>query len=295
MSRPSTSSGAPEQNPLSGGCPVAHHGAASTAAAAASPAALPVGHPSVPHNKLAAGCPIAHGPPGTVVGAHEPRAVDAPHSAAAGSTKHPFQLRQQSDLSAQLPADGEEVPSNSIPAAGRGNSDDGKEWLNPSANQLFRALARKEKPIEPTDANAVAAVHVAVTDNTWSCIMEYEKLHAESEKHIHTQHTRTPRSCVWSCDASHSDRSIRHSTAGRGESLTLPPSTPLTTRSTFLQTCCSEFLFPFMFRSCPKPTLARFQGMDGIYSIKAKIMMNLWYVVDTHTTHTTSTHTHTST
>lgn len=43
--------------------------------------------------------------------------------------------------------------------------------------QLFRALMRKEKPIEAADASAVAAVHVAVTDNTWQCIMEYEKLH----------------------------------------------------------------------------------------------------------------------
>ncbi len=46
--------------------------------------------------------------------------------------------------------------------------------------QLFRALMRKEKPIEAGDASAVAAVHVAVTDNTWQCIMEYEKLHAKS-------------------------------------------------------------------------------------------------------------------
>ena len=43
--------------------------------------------------------------------------------------------------------------------------------------QLFRALMRKDKPIEAGDASAVAAVHVAVTDNTWQCIMEYEKLH----------------------------------------------------------------------------------------------------------------------
>lgn len=46
--------------------------------------------------------------------------------------------------------------------------------------QLFRALMRKDKPIEAADASAVAAVHVAVTDNTWNCIMEYEKLHAKS-------------------------------------------------------------------------------------------------------------------
>ena len=113
---------------------------------------------------------------------------DSPHSAASSvlkpGTKHPFQLshhQQPSALNAELPESGEMVPPNSIPAAGRGNSDDGKEWLNPSANQLYRALARKEKPIEPSDAGSVAAVHVAVTDNTWKCIMEYEQLHAKSD------------------------------------------------------------------------------------------------------------------
>ena len=74
--------------------------------------------------------------------------------------------------------------------------------------QLFRALMRKDKPIEAADASSVAAVHVGVTDNTWQCILEYEKLHA---------------------------------------------------------------------KSCPQgPSLARFQGMDGIYSFKAQLMMRLW-------------------
>eukprot|EP00468_Gymnochlora_sp_CCMP2014_P011745 CAMPEP_0167758436 /NCGR_PEP_ID=MMETSP0110_2-20121227/10466_1 /TAXON_ID=629695 /ORGANISM="Gymnochlora sp., Strain CCMP2014" /LENGTH=184 /DNA_ID=CAMNT_0007644709 /DNA_START=45 /DNA_END=599 /DNA_ORIENTATION=+ len=69
------------------------------------------------------------------------------------------------------------VPSASIPASGRGNSEDGKEWLNPSPNQLYRALKRKKKPIATEDSIDVADVHTAVTDGTWKCIMEYEKLH----------------------------------------------------------------------------------------------------------------------
>jgi len=148
------------------------------------------------------GCPVAHG-------RSEPAASGSARpasSGAAAAAAHPFQQRQQ-HFPGLLP-EGEEVPENAIPAAGRGNSDDGKSWLNPSANQLFRALMRKDKPIEASDASSVAAVHVAVTDNTWQCILEYEKLHA---------------------------------------------------------------------KSCPQgPTLSRFQGMDGIYSFKAQIMMRLW-------------------
>jgi len=73
----------------------------------------------------------------------------------------------------------DEVPPNFIPASGRGNSEDGKAWLNPSANQLFRALTRKDKPIEQDDAQSVADVHVFVTEGTWSAISEYEDLHKE--------------------------------------------------------------------------------------------------------------------
>ena len=50
-------------------------------------------------------------------------------------------------------------PASSIPASGRGNSEDGKAWLNPSANQLFRAMKRRDKPIEKDDAPSVAVIH----------------------------------------------------------------------------------------------------------------------------------------
>ncbi|EDQ85657.1 uncharacterized protein MONBRDRAFT_38782 [Monosiga brevicollis MX1] len=103
----------------------------------------------------------------------------------------------------------EVVPASEIPAAGRGNSDDGQSWLNPSANQLFRALRRKDKPIEVEDALAVAAVHELVTDWSWKGVMEYENMHE---------------------------------------------------------------------RACPNPTLARFEGKDGIYSIKARIMSAIFGV-----------------
>ena len=48
-------------------------------------------------------------------------------------------------LTEALAPEGELPPDEVIPAAGRGNSEDGKNWVNPSANQLFRALARKDK------------------------------------------------------------------------------------------------------------------------------------------------------
>jgi cytochrome c heme-lyase len=77
----------------------------------------------------------------------------------------------------------------------------GKHWVNPSANQLFRALQRKNKPIEHADAMDVAQVHNMVTEESWKGVMQYEALHAGS---------------------------------------------------------------------CAQPTLAKFQGMDGIYSAKAR-------------------------
>eukprot|EP00042_Codosiga_hollandica_P020768 m.69080 g.69080 ORF g.69080 m.69080 type:complete len:195 (-) comp50034_c0_seq1:1142-1726(-) len=71
------------------------------------------------------------------------------------------------------------IPASIIPAAGRGNSEDGKHWLNPSANQLHRALQRKDKPIEQADALAVAHMHEMITNGTWDAILEYEAFHAE--------------------------------------------------------------------------------------------------------------------
>lgn len=109
----------PEQNPLAGGCPVAHGKGKSAAA----PAAAEPNRPT--------GCPIAASPPGT---RSEPSASGDARVAQPGL--HPFQHKQQHYPG--LTPQGEDVPENSIPAAGRGNSDDGKSWLNPSANQVTR-------------------------------------------------------------------------------------------------------------------------------------------------------------
>eukprot|EP00467_Chlorarachnion_reptans_P013824 CAMPEP_0114525624 /NCGR_PEP_ID=MMETSP0109-20121206/22536_1 /TAXON_ID=29199 /ORGANISM="Chlorarachnion reptans, Strain CCCM449" /LENGTH=227 /DNA_ID=CAMNT_0001707243 /DNA_START=112 /DNA_END=795 /DNA_ORIENTATION=- len=99
--------------------------------------------------------------------------------------------------------EGDEIPEEFIPATGRGNSSDGRKWLNPSANQLYRALNRKKKPIDKEDSPSVAHVHTLVTDQSWRQILEYEALHKDE---------------------------------------------------------------------CPNPSLARFQGKDGIYSLKAKFL-----------------------
>jgi hypothetical protein len=149
---PSSSS---SSNPLSGGCPVATRGGGGA---------------------LAGGCPVAKStsknePPISSIGHKGISTISPPTSNS--STLPP------SSPYATLPPIGELTPTNSIPAAGRGNSEDGKQWLNPSPNQLFRALHRKDKGIEPEDAPGVANVHVMVTDNTWEGIMEYEKLHQE--------------------------------------------------------------------------------------------------------------------
>ena len=51
--------------------------------------------------------------------------------------------------------------------------------MNPSPNQLFRALGRKDKAIEVQDAESVATVHEMITNATWEEIVVYENLHKE--------------------------------------------------------------------------------------------------------------------
>jgi cytochrome c heme-lyase len=74
-----------------------------------------------------------------------------------------------------------QIPGGRIPASGRGNSDDGAHWINPTPAELFRALRRNKKIIDEEDAFDVAFIHSAVVDSTWHLIMEYEELHPECE------------------------------------------------------------------------------------------------------------------
>lgn len=189
--------------------------------------ALPAGHPSIPaghpallaasqqhsprttlaaHNPLArpGGCPMARHPSSAASSASsnaEPP-ESAPHLASATSSTY---TTTTATLEAGLHPLGELTPDGAIPAANQqGNSPTGSHWLNPSANTLYRALARKQKAIAASDALAVSTVHNAVTDNTWLAIMEYEQMHV---------------------------------------------------------------------RGCPEgPTLARFYGMDGVWSMKARFV-----------------------
>ncbi|MCJ1296943.1 hypothetical protein MMC34_008512, partial [Xylographa carneopallida] len=193
----------------------------------ASPVALPAGHPALPTdhpalqsvidsvtptraalNPLAqpGGCPMAKHRSVSKSASASPEHTSeppdsAPHLASSASAAY---SSGSVALESGLHPLGELTPDGAIPAAGRGNSSDGQSWVNPSANSLYRALRRKQKAIEPTDALAVSTVHNAVTDNTWQCILEYEQ---------------------------------RHTAA------------------------------------CPEgPSLARFYGMDGIYSAKARFV-----------------------
>jgi cytochrome c heme-lyase len=145
--------------------------------------------------------------PKPIIDNNEP--VDKPDRNVNSTTQQSTYYTTQQDTDDLIdPTDilGEYIPDSAIPAAGRGNSEDGRKWLNPSANQLYRALKRKNKPIEKSDALQVATVHNAVTDNTWVAIQEYEQLHSSQ---------------------------------------------------------------------CSNSTLSKFQGMDGIYSIKAKLVSML--------------------
>jgi len=147
-SSPTTAAPPPQSaNPIAGGCPVAHHGYTAPAPH----------HPSPPTE-----------PPISTISRNVPLS----------STDTESQFHAPPDAqNPELPSQGEEVPTGKIPSTGRGNSSDGLNWLNPSPNQLYRALRRNEKPIEPEDAPMVSHVHEHVTEFTWASIMEYENLH----------------------------------------------------------------------------------------------------------------------
>src|SRR5437762_1128085 len=78
---------------------------------------------------------------------------------------HPFlQYKSESKYTSSIDeVEGERIPLSLIPSSDRANSDNGLYWFNPSPNQLYRALKRKNKPIEQQDAFSVSAIHEAVT------------------------------------------------------------------------------------------------------------------------------------
>lgn len=81
------------------------------------------------------------------------------------AAKYHQQSQSQPDIP-ELP--GSELdPGFSIPATGRGNSDDGANWVNPSPSQLFRALQRANKDPEAEQMAWVSFVHSKVVDTTW--------------------------------------------------------------------------------------------------------------------------------
>ncbi len=180
-----------KSNPLAGGCPVPHDKRGGAAAVN-------------PHGTGAAAASVTASTHAATATERATQRAEVPDTAER-ELKLPSMTGAHHNVKVERAAGeaGDFVPDSTIPAAGRGNSDDGKNWLNPSANQLFRALARKNKPIESDDAPAVAMVHEMVTNGTWAAIMEYEAMHSHK---------------------------------------------------------------------CRAPKLDRFQGMDGIYSAKAKLV-----------------------
>lgn len=151
--------------PKLGACPVKHGGAQSESCPV--PAAAPAtAAPQV--------CPVPHQQQAVTPAIAEP--VISDERRPLGAVGHGFVIDRPNNPNDPL----EMIPESKIPAAGRGNSEDGSDWLNPSAGQLFRALSRKDKSIELKDAQGVADVHEWVTHQTWEEIMVYERLHAKS-------------------------------------------------------------------------------------------------------------------
>lgn len=148
-----------QASPLHTGCPMASHNQEQQAESVVAPVA-----PATPLHK---GCPMA---------SHNKKSADEP-----GDEPDHF-VPAIDPTQPKIMEIGDEQPGTPIPSSGRGNSDDGTHWVNPSANQLFRALKRKNKPIHSGDARNVADVHAVVTDMSWDCVMEYENLHPECKE-----------------------------------------------------------------------------------------------------------------
>ena len=179
-------------------CPVPHDkreefvAKAAAASSSSSPSSPPKGCP-VDHTKTPSppkGCPVDHTkhasstPTPTPAPVASPEPADTPDRSLSLPTSHSSDAyisanghNNLDSIESNDPAD--QIPGTKIPASGRGNSDDGASWVNPSANQLYRALRRREKPIEHKDAMDVAFVHTMVTEMSWDAVMEYENLHKE--------------------------------------------------------------------------------------------------------------------
>lgn len=194
---PSKGVALPASTPSSSGCPVPHekrgsylsslHSSSSSTSASIS-SSSPLATAS-----RAQGCPVAHqrsGEPADDATPHlayqhqqlpPPNAHGCAHTSSSSSAPLGLPLPTVSnDLTSDEdahkldPVYGELTPSGVIPAAGRGNSADGKYWENPSANALYRALKRKNKGIDAEHAMSVSAIHSAVTENSWNEIRRIE-------------------------------------------------------------------------------------------------------------------------
>jgi len=147
----------------------------------ARPAVCPVNHGQAPK---AAVCPVNHGQGAAVPHGHG-SAPSSDHSGPADGPDHEvplhpfFKSKVPQGIETEYDSDLEKIPESSIPATNRGNSPDGSRWINPSPAQLYRALARRNKAIDISDAAAVAMVHEAVIDQSWQAVMVYENLHKD--------------------------------------------------------------------------------------------------------------------
>ena len=169
--------------PAAGVCPIRH--APPAPAAAAAPAAVcPVKHgkgdaakPAAAGGAVVAIESVSEAVEGarpsatdTSVGSHQ-RPYGPPDSA--DRFVHPFERAAAAAARDKQDFPGIEDPSlvlgGRIPATGRGNSEDGSEWVMPSVGQLVRALRRNQKDVEEGDATSVAFVHGVVVGETWVC------------------------------------------------------------------------------------------------------------------------------
>ena len=89
-------------------------------------------------------CPVNHSPPKKVCPVSHNEPPDTPdHILQQSSNSHISQKVLKDTNDPNNPYNN--IPGIEIPSTGRGNSESGNEWLNPSPNQLYHSLQRKNK------------------------------------------------------------------------------------------------------------------------------------------------------
>ena len=81
-------------------------------------------------------------------------------------------------------------------AAAGGSDEDQKNWVYPSEQMFFNAMARKGWGPKEEDMPVVIKIHNAVNERTWMEVMKWEAMHASALNRSCTSSWGAPRTCL---------------------------------------------------------------------------------------------------